>query len=408
MTVQRWRVAGLAVPNSGWFSELARWSTAAAVPVDFIKCVSVSEVRERFASGEVFSALLVGAAVGGLDRSLISDARAHGAAVIVVTSTAAEPQNGLGATATLPESFGRDELVVALTQHARPAARAVLSRFASRPQPVNWKGRLIVVAGSGGVGKSVLAAALAQGLAAEASNRGLVLLADASLHADQAVIHDARDVTTGLQELVEACEAGWIGTDQLQSFVLEPYRRGYHLLLGLRRPRDWAELSRRRLGDALTGLTSAYRLVVADSCAHGSHGRRPGQAPGAGRRAADGSELLARAVTQRGDLVAVVGSGDTLGIHALVRALTGFAEGGVPAERLLPVVNRSPRRRRSRQQITAALSELLEGTVASGAARSVCVREHRGVEPALRDGVSIPPGVGRELTKAVVSLLEAL
>ena len=84
MSDDRWVVLGLAHPRAGWFSELARWSTAAAVPVDFVKCVSADEVRARLTGGRPYSALLVGGDVSGLDRDLVDTTRTAGAAVVVV------------------------------------------------------------------------------------------------------------------------------------------------------------------------------------------------------------------------------------------------------------------------------------------------------------------------------------
>ena len=69
MSGGRWRAAGLADPRAPWFSSLARWSTEAAIPVDFVKCLSADEVRTRLVVGESFSALLVGSDAAGASQS---------------------------------------------------------------------------------------------------------------------------------------------------------------------------------------------------------------------------------------------------------------------------------------------------------------------------------------------------
>src|SRR5438552_6739869 len=82
MRGERFVALGLAHARSAWFSELARWSTSAAIPVEFVKCVTIDEVRARLTSGRSFSALLVDAGLPGVDRDLVDDARSRGCAVI--------------------------------------------------------------------------------------------------------------------------------------------------------------------------------------------------------------------------------------------------------------------------------------------------------------------------------------
>ena len=400
MKVDRWRVAGVAAPNSRWFFELTRWSTAAAVPVDFIKCVSASELRKRLSAGETYSALLIGTNGTALTRDLVEEARHHGVAVIVVADGSPQRWTELGAVAELPEAFTRDELICVLTEHAAPVVRH--PKGADSPAlPPGWKGRLIAVTGSGGTGTSVLAMALAQGLAGDASNRGLVLLADMSLDAIQTVIHDSRDVIPGAQELVEACQGGWIGRDRLRSHVFEPAGRGYHLLLGLRRRRDRVALSKRPLETAMRGMIGTYRFVVADIDDHfeGNSSIQQAESGDPG--------LLASAVAARADLVTVVGAGDTLGLYSLTRTVVRLTESGIAVERLLPVINKIPHGRHRCRVAREALGQLLESTAASGVSGCVCVRAHRGVEPALRDGVAVPVQVGRALTAAITQRLRA-
>jgi hypothetical protein len=71
MAADRYVVLGLARARAGWFGQVARWATAAALPVDFVKTVSGEEVRSRLRSGRPFSALLVDGGLAALDRDLI-------------------------------------------------------------------------------------------------------------------------------------------------------------------------------------------------------------------------------------------------------------------------------------------------------------------------------------------------
>jgi len=127
-----------------------------------------------------------------------------------------------------------------------------------------FRGRLIAVTGRGGTGRSTLATALAQGLGADLRYSGTVCLADACLHGDQAVLHDARDVVPGVQELVEAHRSGNPSPERIRALTYDVPHRGYALLLGLRRHRDWTVVRPRAWEAALDGLCRSYRAVVAD------------------------------------------------------------------------------------------------------------------------------------------------
>ena len=71
-------IVGVARTRQGWFSEVARWSTSGAAPVEFLKCLTTDEARALLGSGRRASALLVDAATPGLDRELTADAAAFG------------------------------------------------------------------------------------------------------------------------------------------------------------------------------------------------------------------------------------------------------------------------------------------------------------------------------------------
>src|SRR5262245_66523313 len=90
-----------------------------------------------------------------------------------------------------------------------------------------WRGRLVAVTGSGGVGRSTLAMALAAGLAADPRDAGLVVLADLALHAQQALLHDAGDVVPGVVELAEAYRGQGLGPAGVRSVGFSVAGRGY-------------------------------------------------------------------------------------------------------------------------------------------------------------------------------------
>ena len=51
MAGDRFVVLGVAQVRSPWFREVARWATSAMLPIEFVKAMSVEEVRVRLRSG---------------------------------------------------------------------------------------------------------------------------------------------------------------------------------------------------------------------------------------------------------------------------------------------------------------------------------------------------------------------
>jgi len=402
VTRQRWVVLGLAHPRADWFSELARWATSAAVPIDFVKCMSANEVSVRLSAGRAYSALLVGDRVSGLDRDLVDSASAAGTAVIVVDPVADRDWGDLGVAGVLHTPFGRDELISALEQHCTPVTTATAPPvLGTPPAEGSWRGRLVVVTGSGGVGKSVTAMALAQSLASGAGNRGMVLLADLALDAEQAMLHDARDVVPGVQELVEAHRTGRMTVERTRSMVFDTGDRGYHLLLGLRRHRDWTALRRRSFEASIDTLLRSYRLVVADVTGDFEGDSETGSTDIADRN------LMSRAVIERADVVLAVGTHGMKGIHSLSRTIRDLLAHHVEPRRLVPVINRGPRNPAKRADGVLALAALL-GSVGEADELSgpLFVPERRDLETALRDGVRLAPSMGNALVHEVERRLD--
>jgi len=389
----------------GWFSELARWSTTAAIPVDFIKCVSADEVRARLAGGRAYSALLIGSDVSGLDRDLIDTAVSAGAAVVVVDARRGRDWTDLGVHALLPEAFSRADLMAALTEHAPPIDRvtADLAPGAPAASPARWKGRLISVTGPGGSGTSTVAMAMAQSLGADASNHSMVVLADLALQSDQAMLHDARDVVPGVQELVEAHRVGHLSGDEVRALMFDAADRRYHLLLGLRRQRDWTAIRARAFEASLAGMLRSYRWVVADLSPDVEGESETGSID------VEDRNLIARTVQARADIVLVTGSAGVKGIHSLTRTLRELAGFGVPTERMLPVITRAPRSARHRAEMTVAVRELTTGTERlRDLSEPVFVPERGDLESALRDGTRLPRAIGAAVTGPVEALLSDL
>ncbi|MEQ8840570.1 MAG: hypothetical protein RIB98_06285 [Acidimicrobiales bacterium] len=401
MNGDRWIVLGLAHPRAAWFRDLARWSSTAVVPVDFVKCASPNEVRARIRGGRAYSALLVGGDVSGLDRDLVETVRSAGAAVIAVDPTVPRGWTELGVAAVLPAAFGRDDLLTVLADHAVP-----ISAVASLPHPEpvdepSWRGRLIAVVGSGGVGASITAMSIAQAFGAEPSNHAMVVLADLALHAEQGMLHDARELSPGIQELTEAHRAARPPIDVVRSLTFEVEDRGYHLMLGLRRHRDWTAIRPRAFDAALDGLLRSYRIVVADVDAdtEGEHTT--------GSIDVEDRNTMARSSITRADLVVAVGNPSTKGLHSLARLVRSTRDHGVDPARIVPLCARAAKGARRRAEAVRALAALLSGD-ADPVGNPVFTAERGDLEDALRDGFRLPPQVGRPIHRELTRRLESL
>jgi septum formation inhibitor-activating ATPase MinD len=347
---ERWVVLGLAPVRAGWFTDLARWSTAGMVPVEFVKCMSVDELVALLRGGRSFSALVIDAGSIGFDRDLVADASRHGCPTIVVADGDRSFAD-VGASGSLPQGFDRVALLSALTQHTQKVTRVGSGGTSPPPHAPAWRGDLIVVTGSPGTGRSTLSMAIAQGLATD-PRRATVALADLCLDADLALLHDAREVLPGVQELVDAHRGPPPAAGAVRQLLFHMPDRGYDLLLGLRRHRDWSALRPRAVEAALHNLRGAYRTVVAEVDPDLEGEAECGSADVEERNA------LARTAISGASVVVVVGRPGVQGAHRLVRVLGHLLQHGTPPERLQPVLNMAPRRRRDRAEITACVAAL--------------------------------------------------
>lgn len=387
----RYVVLGLASARP-WFREVAQWSHGAALPIEFVKCVSPAELHARLASDRAFSAALVDAAQPGLDRDLVDTARVNGVAVLVVgDGRVTRDWAAIGVAGVLAADLTRDDLLDALAAHAQPIGRGDAlpherdgdTDGSGVPQ---WRGRIVAVVGPGGTGVSTGAIALAQGLGSDTRHGGLVALADLRLHAEQAMLHDARDVVPGVQELVDAHRSGRPSLDDVRALTYRVDERRYHLLLGLRRARFWSTLRPRAVEAALTSLARAFAVVVCDVGAD-VEGEDDG-----GSVDVEDRNVLSRTALARADVVVAVGSPTMKGAHSLGRVIDDLVAFGVAPTRIAPVFNRAPRAPRLRAQLSSAIAQLTGPVAASALASPVFVPE-RHVDDALRDGVRLPSAV---------------
>lgn len=404
MTAARHVVLGLAQARSAWFRSVAAWTHSASLPIEFVKCMSVVEVRAHLSSGRPFSALLVDAGLTALDRDLIERAKEAGCAVIVVDDVRVDRDwRSLGAATVVNPLFGREDLLEALAAHGRAVGRADDLPGGHLPLPETTPlagGRVVMVCGSGGAGASSVSIALAQGLAEHETPGPRVLLADLALHADQAMLHDAGDVVPGVQELVDAHRSGLPALDELHTFTYRIDARGYQLLLGLRRARHWSAIRPRAFASTLSSLTRGWDVIVCDTDAD-----LEGEAEG-GSMDVEERHVMARSVADRADVVFAVGRPGLHGLHALVRVLDGLLGHGVEGSRIVPVINGAPKPARARSEIAAAVPALLGRRADVGALASPIFLPERRVDDALRDGVRLPDALTAPLRGAFAATME--
>jgi energy-coupling factor transporter ATP-binding protein EcfA2 len=304
----------------------------------------------------------------------------------------------IGVSVVLPDGFAAPELLVALRSFAVPVTTGEASLeddILSRASAEGPRGSIIAVCGPGGTGVSTLAMALAQGL----HGTGPVLLADLARRAQQALLHDAGDVIPGVQELAETHRVGSLAPDEVVSLAFDVPQRGYHLLLGLRRPRAWSTLRPRAFEAGLDSLRRAYGVVVCDTDADFE-----GESDG-GSLDVEERNLMARTVVSRAAVVLAVGLPGLKGLHSLVQVLNELSTFGVPAGRLLPVVNRAPRSPRARAELKRTLIELVALGQRDEMAGPLFLPE-RAIEETIRDGSRLPGALVDPLASAVGVFLE--
>lgn len=395
----RYVVLGLANPRAEWFPRVSQWANSAALPVEFVKCVSADELRARLTSGRPFSVMLLDGSLPAVDRDLLAlSAERACPAIIVEDDRVVREWRALGAAWTLPRSFERAALLDALMSVARPLTLTELAIDAPgvAEQPPPWRGTLVVVTGPGGTGASTTAIALAQGLASDVRYGRSVLLADFCLRSDHAMLHDTKEVAPGVQELAEAHRTGRPSASDVRALAFEIPERGYELLLGLRRARFWTTIRPIAFRAALRSLVTTYRVVVADVDADFEGEEDSGSVDVEERNA------MARATLDAADVVVVVAEPSMKGLHALGRVLADLQERHVEPGRVLPLFTRAPRSPRQRALYSAALANLTAST-AFGA--SPVFVPDRPIDQILQVGARLPGAIVDPVVGAVHALL---
>ncbi|MCB0991208.1 MAG: hypothetical protein R2770_18525 [Acidimicrobiales bacterium] len=394
MTSGRYLVLGLASVRAVWPREVTGWAMAGALPIEFVKCVSVEEVRARLRSGRKHSAVLVDSAALGIDRDLFSAIAEADAAAIVVGSDDRD-WIALGAHARLHEVFSRQDLIERLSAHAVAVGEVMTDpqQVFADAGPVAFRGRTIAVTGRCGSGVSTLAIALAQAFGSDAATAGQSVLADLSLDADQAMLHDATDIVPGVQELVDGHRSSAMASAQIRRLTYSVPGRRYDLLLGLRRRQDWVAVRPRAFAAALDGLNRTYRRVVADISADFEGELETGSLD------IEDRNTMARVTALAADLVLVVGRPDLVGVHGLVGVIDALVGLGVEPDRIVPVFNGSPKSKRTRAEAAQALAELVD--IESSLRDPIHIGTVKNLDDVHRNGTLLPHSLVRAIAQPV-------
>lgn len=409
MSDEHFVVLGVARPRTTWLTDVGRWATSSLLPIEFIRCVSIDEVRSRLHSDRRFSALLLGEDCTGVDREVIETARDAGCVPIVITdSTPRRDWPALGAADTLSQPVTPQQLLAALRAHAIGVDHRSPIAIDETSVDSSPTGRLIAVLGPGGSGTSTTAIAIASHLAVQPSRSHestptRVGLIDASLNADQALLHDLGDVVPGLQELVDLHRTANPTNDEIRNFFWFSPRHGYDVLPGLRRHRDWSTLRRRTTVAALASIHRAFEFVVADVDADFEGESQTGSID------IEDRNLLARELASNADLVVLTVRAGITGLSRALQNLRELAELGVETERILLVVLGAPRSTRHRSELSRTILHLFDEAVPSHSLPTpVMVPLRRDLEPFLHDGTPPPRSAFGSITAAVSERLQQI
>lgn len=392
-----------------WLTELGRWSTSGAAPVDVLRCLGGDEALATLGSGRRASALLVDAR-SALDRDLVAAAAAQEVPTVVVSDGSVHRDwDALGCAAVIDAEFGRDRLLAVLTEHTAPVDRS------RRPGRVTLAQRdlpptsFVAVLGTGGSGTSTVAMGVAQSLAETPPTRQAddtrrtradagqndVLLVDGARRGELAMYHDVGDVIPGLPELVEAHRNDRLDPHGARALTFAIERRGYDLLLGRRRPADWVVLRRRAVEASVDTLARSYRVVVMDVDADLDGESETGSADVGDRHSVTAIAL------DRADVVLVVARPGMKGLHALAGLVDEVVGAGVPPVRVQPVINGIARNPATRAEASRSLQRLRATGDRGASAAALHLRSIRQLEDAHRSGARLPAGLCDPLGRVV-------
>jgi Flp pilus assembly CpaE family ATPase len=287
---------------------------------EIVVCEGTDEAVARLRAGRRYSAVVAGGPDARIDD--VRPAARRAATPVIVVGPSAP------AAAWLDFAIRTETIAV---RRADELAALCLEPSGSGRATAPSGGRLVAVCGAGGTGTSVIAAAVAAGLADQATGRR-VLLADFALRSDQALLHRLPGTPTGLLDLIALFRYRRPAPRQVRSVAVDV--GNYRLLPGLGRPTRWTAVPPGAFDAALPGLRAAFEIVVADVTGEfeGEHE--------VGSIDAEERNHMARRTVLAADVVVVVGGSGTAATRRLGLLIANVSDLGVDPSRIQPVVNR--------------------------------------------------------------------
>lgn len=401
-------VVGLATQGARWPADVARWCTGGTVAAEFATCLSADELRTTLVLRPV-DVVILDAATAVHAPQLLGEVRAREVVLVGVDPPtgavpgAAEHFDGILADGFTPRAL--TDLLLRLEPSDRPRRRSlgpgmVVAEHRSLGEAHRLRGRMVGVSSTAGAGASVVAMALAQGLA---RGEETVALVDGARRGQQCMYHDVGDVLPGVSELADAQRAGMTDPDEVRALLFDQPGRGYHLLLGRRHPH---ETDRHRAADlhaALDAVARSYDLVVVD------HDPEVDLGPPAARAVLGDRHAVALHLATNAEVEVVVAHPGIKGVHDAARRVDELIEVGLPPERLVVCCNRAPRSPTGRLAFERSVRALTRARFGEGSTLAVLhLRTSSRIEVALREGRPLPAGPVDALGAALRRRLDLL
>ncbi len=334
-------VLGLAGGRVEWTARLSRWAMSATADVDFLRCLSGTEVRAVLGAGRPVTALLLDASV--VDRDLIDLAHGFGVPTALVHSGGpAADWVDLGCVALLREPVAPTDVldlldeVEARSAPPRPVTRRRVVDLDGPPEPAT----LIAVTGAGGSGVTTVTMLLAHALATRPPTRPVhgrqTAVVDATSSGGLGLYHDLVDPRGGVADLIELHRRDRVDPDEVRALSDSVEGRPYLVVAG--DVHGGADRTTTATASAvLDGLRRTFATVVVDA---GSLTGTPTAAP----------ESLRSVAVRDADVVVAVGRSGLHGVHRLAVCLDEvlvLRGPGAPVVTVCTAAPRSPGERRA-------------------------------------------------------------
>jgi hypothetical protein len=393
-------LVGLAPARTQWLTTVTGWITSGIVPAELTKCFSAADVRPRLGAMRPCSALLIDADLAELDRDLIKVAARNDVPVFIIDDNSARAFNWLemGAATVLSNAISPADFLSALNSHARSASSKPGTIDSINGSGGSATGDLIAVCGPGGTGTSTVAIALAQGLSF-VRRPETILLADFARNGEQAMLHDTPDVIPSVEELIESSRTHTLNGDDVQRLTFDIVARNYRLLLGMRRKNAWSRMQPAAIDAGILALRRSFSVCICDITADFEGEQESGSAD------VEERNYLARSTATNASALAIVGHAGLKGTHALARTIREALVLGVDSDRILPIVNAAPKDKRTRREISSALTHLVQTAGASTRLNEPVFLPTKETDRLLSDGQPLPKALTEPLAEAMQTLL---